>query len=863
MDRKQRIQSLLDRLDVLEGRSTKKTRIQGLLARLDKLTKEKEDRKGRTAEIDKTIAKNSQVRGLFARLQAAKEENEANLSSASQDFLAETSTIRQEILKNRDEDRKLTEAELNALSDRLTELEAALYEKESEFNTKDSLLESELSGLRQQLAALPDFSGFAPQASIQSLERSIDDLEKRIIGRLSTIQRGGGNANRQIVVNGSASTLSHYTDINFLPGSNMGIAVTTDHTAKRTNFVLSAEGGGTISSVVSGTGIFVDNTNPNTPIVNLGTASVTAGTYGSATTIPRFTVDAQGRLSAASNVGLAVSPGGATTNVQYNDGGVFGGDANLTWDKNNQEFRVTGPVYGNQFRINDNGGFTNNVSGATINMDNLGGFNIIPSATKNLQFVDPNSGLAAALSISSIAADRTYSFPDKSGTFAVTSDIVLSSVVAGGGIVVSANAAAPVIERSSIVGDISIPQGSVIATLPNVNANVGTFGDSTTVPRVTVNAKGQVTAASNVGITFPTVPAGVTSVLAGGGIVVGNANPATPIVERGSIVGDVSIPQGSVTATLAAVASNVGTFGTSTTVAQVQIDNKGRVVLASTVGIAFPAATTPAGANTQIQFNDGGAFGASSTFTWNMNTSVLTVGNSTNPSVLSVKGPSSTLTFDGNVGIGTTAAPATALDVVFANNTGLRLTDNTSNSTIKDSFLQGRHFTNAEEDVMLLWSASRSSENALNFGGGSTLFNTATDIHFYTAANTTTTTGTERMTVTSSGNVGIGITAPTSNLHSGGSLAVPINTQSSVYTLNASDHTLLCNASVAGFTVNLPNASSITGRIYVIKKTDVTANAVTIDGAGAQTIDGAATVAITTQWEAVAIQSNTTGWVVI
>lgn len=30
------------------------------------------------------------------------------------------------------------------------------------------------------------------------------------------------------------------------------------------------------------------------------------------------------------------TPGGADTNVQYNDGGAFGGDANLTWDKDNK-----------------------------------------------------------------------------------------------------------------------------------------------------------------------------------------------------------------------------------------------------------------------------------------------------------------------------------------------------------------------------------------------------------------------------------------------------------------------------------------------------------------------------------------------
>ena len=51
---------------------------------------------------------------------------------------------------------------------------------------------------------------------------------------------------------------------------------------------------------------------------------------------------------------------------------------------------------------------------------------------------------------------------------------------------------------------------SIAATLPNVNANAGTAGNSTTVPVITTNAKGQVTAVTQSAISFPTVP--VTSV---------------------------------------------------------------------------------------------------------------------------------------------------------------------------------------------------------------------------------------------------------------------------------------------------------------------------------------------------------------
>ena len=74
-----------------------------------------------------------------------------------------------------------------------------------------------------------------------------------------------------------------------------------------------AGSGGTVTQINAGTGI---NVSPS-PITGNGTVSlanttVTAGTYGNATINGVFTVDAQGRLTAASNVVISgTSPGGA------------------------------------------------------------------------------------------------------------------------------------------------------------------------------------------------------------------------------------------------------------------------------------------------------------------------------------------------------------------------------------------------------------------------------------------------------------------------------------------------------------------------------------------------------------------------
>jgi hypothetical protein len=74
-------------------------------------------------------------------------------------------------------------------------------------------------------------------------------------------------------------------------------------------------------------------------------------------------------------------------------------------------------------------------------------------------------------------------------------------------------------------------------TLATVNANVGTFGDSTHIPQFTVNAKGLITAASNIAITVPvganpTATAGPTAI--NGSAATFMRSDAAPAVQKGS-----------------------------------------------------------------------------------------------------------------------------------------------------------------------------------------------------------------------------------------------------------------------------------------------------------------------------------------
>ncbi len=82
-------------------------------------------------------------------------------------------------------------------------------------------------------------------------------------------------------------------------------------------------------------------------------------------------------------------------------------------------------------------------------------------------------------------------------------------------------------------------------------------------------------------------------------------------------------------------------------------------------------------------------------------------------------------------------------------------------------------------------------------------------------------------------------------------------------TLTAQDSVILADATSGVITVTLPASSGLSGRLYFIKKTDAGANAVTIDGNASETIDGATTVALSSQYDARLIVCDGSNWHVI
>ena len=87
--------------------------------------------------------------------------------------------------------------------------------------------------------------------------------------------------------------------------------------------------------------------------------------------------------------------------------------------------------------------------------------------------------------------------------------------------------------------------------------------------------------------------------------------------------------------------------------------------------------------------------------------------------------------------------------------------------------------------------------------------------------------------------------------------------KTTTYVVAAGDSLISADATSGAFTVNLPAAASHTGRVIYVKKTDSSANAVTVDGNASELVDGALTQQIFLQYECLQLICTGTAWEVV
>lgn len=90
-----------------------------------------------------------------------------------------------------------------------------------------------------------------------------------------------------------------------------------------------------------------------------------------------------------------------------------------------------------------------------------------------------------------------------------------------------------------------------------------------------------------------------------------------------------------------------------------------------------------------------------------------------------------------------------------------------------------------------------------------------------------------------------------------------ISATTGTYTATSADEILTGDAAGGAFSITLPTAAGIAGRIYTVKRLNSGANAVTVATTGGQTIDGAATVALSAQWQTLRVVSDGANWLVV
>jgi trimeric autotransporter adhesin len=252
-------------------------------------------------------------------------------------------------------------------------------------------------------------------------------------------------------------------------------------------------------SILGGTGLTSVTSNTDTITINLDNTAVTGGSYGNANTAASFTVDAQGRLTAASQNAISilasqVSDFSANTRAQISVAGDLAynsttGVISFTNDAGDIESVTagTGLTGGGT-----SGAVTLDLANTTVTAGSYGYANTTQSFT-----VDAQGRLTAATQNQiSIAASQVTDFAANArAAISVSGDLAYNSST---GVISFTNDAGDI---ESVTAGTGLSgggtSGSVTLDLANTAVTAGSYGNASTVSTFTVDAQGRLTAAGN------------------------------------------------------------------------------------------------------------------------------------------------------------------------------------------------------------------------------------------------------------------------------------------------------------------------------------------------------------------------------
>ena len=428
-------------------------------------------------------------------------------------------------------------------------------------------------------------------------------------------------------------------------------------------------GSGTVTEVDTGTGL------SGGPITSSGTiklanTAVTAGTYGNASAVPQIVVNAQGQITSASNVTISSGGSGTVTNVATGTG-LTGGPITTIGTIALANTAVTAGTYGNASAV---GVFTVNAQGQLTAASNTG----ITIAVANVTGAVPNTVNVLAgngmMGGGALTGNVTLSLPTTGVTAATygNSTYVSQVTIDVYGRVTSASNVAIATGGSGTVTNVAtgtgLTGGPITSTgtiaIANTAVTAATYGNATAVGTFTVNAQGQLTAASNVsilignsGLVNNTITLGNTTLTLGGTTTsVGNltlANATLTNVTVSSVITPITPAEGG-TGLSTLTANNVLLGNGTGNVTLVAFGTSGNVLYSNgTTWISSTGSHTLG--NTTI------ALGSTVTSVGNLTLANATLTNVTISSVINAITPA-----EGGTGLST----LTANNVILGNGTG-------------------------------------------------------------------------------------------------------------------------------------------------------------------------------------------------